>query len=137
MATAQTNMTARLANPYFEKNLDGWVSDGMFAQGNDAFELKSGNIYCEKWTGTGGTVGNASILQTVADLPVGSYTLTAVGQNIQQDKPTTQQKGVYIVANSSKTPVGVAGEYTVTSTIFDGTTPWAWCSTERQATTSP
>ena len=60
MATAQTNMTARLANPDFEKNLDGWVSDGMLAQGNDAFELKSGNIYCEKWTGTGGTVGNAA-----------------------------------------------------------------------------
>lgn len=121
LAQAQTDMTSRIVNPGFEEKLTGWINDGMAAQSNNAFALKVGTYYCEKWTGKGGKVGNGSITQMVTGLPAGEYTVRAVAQNIQEDTPSTVQTGVYIVANSDKGKVNVAGTYSVKTIIIDGT----------------
>ncbi len=118
--SAQTDMTSMIANPSFETNgLKGWTNDGMAAQGNDAFALKKGSVYAEKWTGSGG-VGNASLTQTLSALPAGTYTVTAAAQNVQQKALTDVQTGVYLVANDAKSSVNAAGEYSVSTTIADG-----------------
>lgn len=121
-AFAQTDMTGSIKNPSFEVNdTEGWVVDGMSCQGNDAFKKKVGRIYLEKWTGRGGKVGNASAVQTIKSLPAGTYTLTVAAQNIQEDTPAAVQTGVYIFANDKQTSVGIADDYTVTTTLVDGT----------------
>lgn len=117
---AQTDVTKAITNPSFENGLDGWENDGMQAQGNSAFKLKVGNTYCEKWTGVGGKVGNASIQQTVKGLKAGTYSVSVVAQNIQEDTPEKVQTGVYVIANDSKTKVNVAAKYSVQATISDG-----------------
>jgi len=117
---AQTDVTDKIVNPSFESNLDGWENDGMQPQSNSAFKLKVGNVYCEKWTGVGGKVGNGSIKQIVTKLKAGTYTLKAVAQNIQEDIPTTKQSGVYLIANSEQTAVNVANEYSVSATVWNG-----------------
>ena len=117
---AQTDKTSAITNPGFEQNLTGWQNDGMAAQSNSAFKLKVGNTYCEKWIAKGSKVPNASIMQMVEGLEAGTYTVTVVAQNIQEDTPTAKQTGAYVVANDDRTEVGVAGTYSVTTTTVDG-----------------
>ena len=119
LSFAQTDVTERIVNPSFEKNLDGWENNGMQAQSNNSFTLKVGNVYCEKWVSSGNKVSNAYIRQTLTDLPVGTYTLKAVAQNIQQ-KSTAKQKGAFIFANDNQTEVSAAASYSVQTTICDG-----------------
>lgn len=122
LANAQTDMTGKITNPSFEVNkFEGWVNEGMSCQTNSVFKKKDGNVYVEKWTGRGGTVGNASLKQTLKLLPAGTYTVTASAQNIQEDTPTAVQSGVSLVANASTTAISVLNDYTVTTTVVDGT----------------
>lgn len=118
--SAQTDMTSKIENPGFEKDLEGWTCDGMFVQGNSVFKLKKGNNYLEKWTGRGGAVGSASVEQTISGLPAGTYTLTVAAQNIQENYPSTVQTGTYVVANDNKTTINVINDYSVKATIADG-----------------
>ncbi len=120
IASAQTDMTSRMVNPSFEQNLDGWENNGMQAQSNSAFKLKVGSKYCEKWTGRNGKVGDASIQQVMKGLPAGTYTVSVVAQNIQEDTPETVQTGVYLKANEAETEINVAAAYSVSTTICDG-----------------
>ena len=119
LSFAQTNVTERITNPGFEKNLDGWENNGMQAQSNNSFTLKVGNVYCEKWVSSGNKVPNVYVRQTLTDLPVGTYTLKAVAQNIQQNS-TAKQKGAFIFANDDQTEVSTAASYSVQTTICDG-----------------
>ena len=119
LSFAQTNVTERITNPGFEKNLDGWENNGMQAQSNNSFTLKVGNVYCEKWVSSGNKVPNVYVRQTLTDLPVGTYTLKAVAQNIQQNS-TAKQKGAFIFANDDRTEVSTATSYSVQTTICDG-----------------
>ena len=122
LANAQTDMTGKITNPSFEVNkFEGWVNEGMSCQTNSVFKKKDGNVYVEKWTGMGGTVGNASLKQTLKSLPAGTYTVIASAQNIQEDTPTAVQSGVSLVANASTTAISVLNDYTVTTTVVDGT----------------
>lgn len=114
------DFTARVVNPSFEQNLDGWTNDGMSPQGNNVFTLKVGKTYCEKWTGKGGQVGKASITQLVKNLKAGAYTVKAVAQNIQEDTPTTVQSGAFLVANTGKTSINVTADYEVQIVVADG-----------------
>lgn len=120
LALAQTDMTSQIKNPSFEQNLDGWENEGMQAQSNSAFTLKVGNVYCEKWTGKGGKVGDASIQQMLSGLKAGTYTISVVAQNIQEDTPKAVQTGVFVFANENRTSVNVAATYSVQTTICDG-----------------
>ncbi|MBP5338505.1 MAG: hypothetical protein J6Z14_04260 [Prevotella sp.] len=99
---AQTNYTSLITNPSFEKGTDGWEHQGMSAQTNSVFSIKSGNTYMERWTGRGGAVGSGKLSQVLYNLPAGNYELTAAAQNIQEDTPTASQTGAWIFAENSK-----------------------------------
>ena len=91
--SAQTDYTSLITNPSFEKGTDGWEHQGMSAQTNSVFSIKSGSTYMERWTGRGGAVGSGKLSQVVFNLPPGNYELTAAAQNIQEDTPTAAQTG--------------------------------------------
>jgi hypothetical protein len=118
-ASAQTDVTYKIENPSFENGTDGWTVTDMSRQTNSAFTPKEGNAYMEKWTSSGGSVGSASVKQTVSNLVKGTYRLTAAAQNLQQGALTTAQTGAYIYGRntSTKTDVTFAGDYSVDFSI--------------------
>ena len=107
-----TDMTDRILNPSFEHGTDGWTLSNLSIQNNSSFKIKAGTYYLEKWTGTGGSVGSASVQQTLSDLPAGNYVLTAAAQNIQQDSEA-EQTGATVYAGSTNTTVKAAADYSV------------------------
>ena len=119
-AYSQTDMTSYITNPSFENDWTGWTHKNLGLQGNDAFTLKSGNVYVEKWTGAGGAVGSGSVKQVLTGLTPGNYQLTAVAQNIQQESATDLQTGAYIFAGDSRTMITLPNTYTVAFTYISG-----------------
>lgn len=119
-------MTGALVNPSFELGtLDGWTStDGGAIANNYNFGARTGEKFVEKWTNSsnGGKLSDGSLMQTVAGLPNGYYTLTAEMQNKEQGNGDANGKGFYLVANGDSTEVAVAGETVkVTTKVTDGT----------------
>ena len=115
------DMTAYITNPSFEDGLTGWTSVDMEPQTNRAFSLTDGKTFVEKWVASG-TAGNASIKQTLKNLPNGNYELTVSGQNIAESTPTTSKAGAYIFAvfTTTKRTVNTAKEYTLAFTNIAG-----------------
>ena len=111
--------TSLIVNPSFEKQNEGWTVSSMVSQGNNVFKQKEGSLYLEKWTGRGGKVGDASVLQTVEELDMGVYQLVVGAQNIQEDTPSAAQNGAWIVANDSRKAVDKTEEYTLTFTNIE------------------
>ena len=116
---AQTDMTSYITNPSFENGTDGWVCEGLGAQTNSEF-IKSGNTYMEKWVSWGTPVGNASVYQTITQLPIGEYKLTVAAQNLNQNSTSQKCSGVYIYAGGLTTDVDLPGNYSVTFTNILG-----------------
>ncbi|MDO4738943.1 MAG: hypothetical protein Q4A50_10060 [Bacteroidales bacterium] len=119
-------MTGALVNPSFELGtLDGWTStDGGAIANNYNFGARTGEKFVERWTNSsnGGKLSDGSLMQTVAGLPNGYYTLTAEMQNLEQGNNSANGKGYYLVANGDSTEVAVAGETVkVTTNVTDGT----------------
>ncbi len=128
LAAAQTDVTdTYMQNPDFAARYAGWLDEGttkgavggFWHQINSEFAGKSGEVYMELWVSTGNKVGNATISQTLKDLPVGTYRLTAAAQNIQQNSSATQT-GAYVFAGDEQTEVGAQADYSVTFTVVDG-----------------
>ena len=113
------DMTDMIVNPSFEKQKEGWTITNLVTQGNSSFKRKAGSTYLEKWTGRGGKVGDASVMQSVEGLDMGIYQLVAGAQNIQENTPNASQSGAWIVANDAKTPVDVTADYTLTFTNIE------------------
>ena len=108
------DLTSKLVNPSFETgDFTGWTVSEMGTQGNNVFNIKQGTYYAEKWTGRGGSVGNAQLKQTLSNLHAGTYRLTVAAQNIQEDTPSAQQTGAWIYANSHQLAVDVRKNYTL------------------------
>ena len=128
--SAQTDYTSLITNPSFEQGTDGWEHQGMSAQTNSVFSIKSGNTYMERWTGRGGAVGSGKLSQVVYNLSPGNYELTAAAQNIQEDTPTAAQTGAWIFAENSslvtlhsslkKTTITVRDTYKVAFNFVSG-----------------
>lgn len=114
---AQTDMTSKITNPSFEKGTEGWIYKNLNTQGNNAFTLKSGNTYLEKWVSGDGPVGAAQLSQTLTDLPPGTYELTASAQNIKESNAKAAQTGAWIFAGMEKTAVTVVASYSVRFTF--------------------
>ena len=96
------NLTDKIENPSFEAgDFSGWTTN-MAIQGNNSFSIKQGTYYVEKWTGKGGAIGEAYVTQTIKGMLPGRYILRAAAQNIQEDYPTREQAGAYLVANTHK-----------------------------------
>ena len=111
---AANDMTSYITNPSFEDGFKGWTNVNMLTQTNSAFAYSVGNIYVEKWVKTG-AVGNASVKQTIKNLPNGIYELTVAAQNLTESSPTTRNTGAYIFAvdANTKTRVYTPGDYTL------------------------
>ena len=109
-----------LLNGSFENGLENWDVSSLAVQSNDAFSLKAGSNYLEKWVSRGSAVGNAKLSQTVSQLPAGIYTLTVSAQNIQENTPTDKQTGAWIFADDEKTIVSETGDYSVSVPVITG-----------------
>ena len=112
------DMTNLIVNPSFEQKTEGWTVEGLVSQTNTSFTQKKGSTYLEKWTGAGGRIGDASVMQTIVGLDKGIYQLKVGAQNIQQNSSATQS-GAWIVANDSKVDVSKTADYTLTFTNIE------------------
>ena len=112
---AEQDITSKfIKNPSFEQQTEYWTVTDLQTQTNNSFTKKQGTTYLEKWTSKGGTVGNASVVQTLTALPAGKYKLTAAAQNIQQDSSTPQTgASIYAGTTTNSTKVTVAQDYDV------------------------
>ena len=113
------DMTELIVNPSFESGNDGWKFENMGTQGNNDFR-KVGSTYAEKWCERGRGADDASVRQTLSDLPNGRYRVTVVAQNIQQDSPNASQRGCYVFADNTQTEIGVYGKYQVEFVCISG-----------------
>ena len=116
------DLTSEIANPSFEAGLNGWTNDGMQPQDNtEPKAQKVGSLYCEKWTDANkGVLLSAGISQTVQNLPIGLYRLTAAC-HAENQRTGAEPKGVFLYANDAEAEVSDAREYSVDFNVLDGT----------------
>ncbi len=129
IANAQTDITDNyMQNPDFAARYAGWLNEGTTKgavggfthQTNQSFEGQNGDIYMEKWVGTGSKVSNCTISQVLQGVPTGTYMLSVVAQNIQQNSSDAVQTGAYVFADDEQTEVSLYGEYSVTFSVVNG-----------------
>ena len=119
---AQTDVTTRyVKNPSMESGFKNWTNEGLQLQSNTDFPYKAGTLYAEKWVSSNSWVGDASLSQTLTNLPAGKYQLTVGAQNLSQSSPSTQCTGAYIYADQQKTSVYTPGQYSVDFSTLTGT----------------
>ncbi len=118
--------TSYIQNPSFEINgTTGWTVNNMNTQSNTVFAKKKGTHYLESWVNIGQKIGNASVVQTLKDLPQGNYLLKASALHIQQSgngstvNKGSNQTGACIVAGSAQTEVTAMKEYAVGFAVVD------------------
>ena len=118
--------TSLIQNPSFEQNgAAGWTVKNMNAQSNSVFSQKKGTYYMETWVGIGQRIGEASIEQTLKELPRGKYRLLANALHIQQSgsNSTTNsgatQTGAFLFAGLSRTAITSMKQYTVAFSVVD------------------
>ena len=96
---------ALLTNPGFESgDLTGWTNSGTInaqAQGNKAFDNTQDDYYAERWH----VNGTVDLNQTITDMPVGYYQLSAYIYSKPSDG--------LLYANSTSTSVSTSKLYTV------------------------
>ncbi len=125
-AMAQEDRTSLIQNPSFETDgTTGWTVNNMQTQSNTVFTRKAGTYYLESWVGIGSKIGEASVVQTLKNLPQGNYRLTAAALHIQQSgsgsttNKGTAQKGAYLVAGISKLAITTMKQYTLLFSVVD------------------
>lgn len=118
--------TSLIQNPSFEtETTTGWTVNNMSRQNNSVFSMKKGSYYAESWVSIGQKIGDASVTQTLRNLPKGTYKLTASALHIQQSgsNSTTNkgatQKGAYLFAGTSTAEVTSMRQYTVTFAVLE------------------
>lgn len=101
-----------IVNNGFETgDLSGWANSGTIdgqAQNNTSFDNKQGTYYAEKWH----VNGTVDINQTVANLPAGTYDITAYVYSSATD--------CVLYANDDAVAVTTSGLYTVTVKLEEG-----------------
>lgn len=114
-----------IVNPSFEiDGTNGWSTDNMSLQTNSVFK-KTGNAYAQAWTSIGNKIGNASISQTIKNLPKGKYILKANALHIQQNGSgsTTNngaaQRGAALFAAFNKITITSMKNYSVNFAVVD------------------
>lgn len=116
---AQTDVTDRISDPDFEKEgRSEWKTNSFGRQGNNDFPLKHGGYYREVWSG--GTAMDAYIYQDLANMPIGTYTLTMTCQNVKQSNMNQVCTGTWIYINDQKTNFNKPDDYSVTCVVTDG-----------------
>ena len=105
--------TEYITNPSFENSTNGWTNVNLQSQGNTSFTKKAGAYYMEKWVSQGNKVGDASIKQTLKNLPNGIYKLTVGAQNLNQSSTSQKCTGAYIFVDDQQEPVYTPNDYSV------------------------
>lgn len=113
------NCTSYIQNPSFEDGFNNWTQMNLQTQTNSDFPKKAGGTYVEKWTGSG-SVGNASVVQTLKNLPNGVYKLTVAAMNYTQTSTSKKNTGAYIFAGDEKETVYTPNDYSVKFTSIAG-----------------
>ena len=126
--TTPTDKTSLIKNPSFETNgTSGWTVKNMATQSNSVFSIKNGTYYVETWVSIGQKIADASIIQTLRNLPQGNYTLTANALHIQQTGSNSTansgsaQTGAYLVAGLTRTPITSMKQYTISFSVLNET----------------
>ena len=111
-----------IENPDFGARFAAWVNPGKFTYNtNNSFEMKSGEVWMEKWVAKGSTLGsNTGMYQTLRGLPDGTYTLVASAKNVSQSSPSKVCTGAYLFAGQEQTAFNKAGDYSVVFTVANG-----------------
>lgn len=121
------DMTSYIQNPDFEENqgdrqqtIPGWTKTGNsnseFCTRNDANERLThgdGNVFFQYWISADKTLPDFSVTQEITDLPNGKYRVTAAG--------SFGGDGFYLVANDQQTAINTDNDYSVETTVLDGT----------------
>ncbi len=111
---APTDVTVSILNPSFETNsFVNWTNSGFALQSNNPGWTKDGTYYAEKWTGSNGNLGTATLTQTVTGLTNGLYGLVATSHAIQQGGSNPLHTGAFVTAGTSSTEVYVGKDYAV------------------------
>ncbi len=104
------SVTDSIINPNFEldgnrnTSITGWDNPNEFqTQENTSFIYKNATYYCEKWQSTGGWQ-NIGISQTIKNMPVGIYKMTAACHN----SATT---GLFLYANKNQVEITGSNNY--------------------------
>lgn len=120
------DFTSYITNPSFETNgTTGWTVNNMATQSNAVFSQKQGTYYVETWVNMGQKIGEASVEQTLKNLPRGNYQLKANALHIQQARSqSTQnsgaaQKGAFLFAGNAKVEVATMRQYTVKFSVLE------------------
>jgi hypothetical protein len=123
-----TDKTNLIKNPSFETNgTAGWTVKNMSTQSNSVFSVKNGTYYIETWINIGQKIADAAVTQTLKNLPVGNYKLTAHALHIQQTGSNStansgaDQTGAYLFAGVTKTPITAMKQYSVSFSVLDAT----------------
>lgn len=113
----QADYTTNNGHDWDRNNLYGWTRGGFWKQiSSQSF---TNATFAEKWVSSG-ILGEDNIYQDI-DLPAGTYTLSVTAQAINErssNAPCT--KGVNLYLGNSKTLIGAAGTYEVTTTHNGG-----------------
>ncbi len=122
--SSPTDMTYAITNSGFEyRDLTGWTTTGDpggYANGT-AFSNKAGIGMVEKWSWAASGNYTGSLKQTLSGLENGLYEVTVYAQNIHQQNNNTAGTGMYLVANDDHVEIGTSKQYTVRTTVTDGT----------------
>lgn len=112
------DLTSFITNAGFEEgSLIGWTSqDGGYLAGNKNFGRMKGNDYVERWK-NGVALGDGSMVHDAVIMPAGIYRVTADAQNIEQYNANAGGTGLFLYANTDKTGIGVAANYSVYTSL--------------------
>ncbi len=118
-------LTSLIQNPSFEvSGTTGWTVNNMNAQNNSVF-LKVGTYYLETWVNIGQQISDASVKQTLKNLPQGNYRLKANALHIQQNgsgstvNKGSDQTGACLFAGTAQTSVTAMKQYTLSFSVLD------------------
>lgn len=112
--------TDHIVNPSFEKGTDGWNTNMAVQTNNEPNARKHGNVYCERWTGAPGHLADYFVEQTVTDLPLGKYSLTASCHSENQSGVPALTHGTFLVAGDSCVEVNAPSDYNVYAIVTNG-----------------
>lgn len=114
-----------LVNNDFESGTSGWSVNNLQTQTNTYFTRKHSTVYLETWKDRGKKIDDASVSQTIVQLPRGKYRLTARGLHIQQSGSNSvtntgaAQTGAVLFAGNYETPITSNKAYTLDFSVVD------------------
>lgn len=113
--------TAYITNPSFESGLTGWITNMQTQGNNEPSAMKQGTLYCEMWTKEPGHLWDVYAMQTVDNLPVGKYRLTAACHAENQSGTPKVASGAYLFAADQRVSVSKPQDYSIIVSVTDGT----------------